>query len=78
MKRLLMYPALALVLCTGFYACSEDKEAPEAPEKGRIEKMTDEAAAVAVDRIQRPMERARSLDEMARQRVRGMDEAADE
>jgi len=76
MRRLLVYSASVLaVLCVGFSACSGKEEKSE---KGKIEKMTNEAADVIVDRIQKPMERARSVDEMARERVRGMDEASKE
>jgi len=74
MRRIVKSFALALaVFCIGLSACSKD-EAGE-PERGKIEEMTDQAAEVMVDTIQTPMERARSVDEMARERIRGMDGA---
>jgi len=68
------FAALLAVFCIGLSACSKE-EAGE-PERGKIEEMTDQAAGVMVDRIQTPIERARSADEMARERIKGMDGAA--
>jgi len=75
MRRLLMYSALAFaVCCIAFSACTKEEDGKS--EKARIEEMTDEAANVMVDRMKTPIERARSVDEMARERIKGMDEAS--
>jgi len=75
MRRLLMYCVLAFAVCgIAFSACSKEEDGKS--EKGRIEEMTDEAANVIVDRMKTPIERARSVDEMARERINGMDEAS--
>lgn len=74
MRRLLIYSALTFAVCgIAFSACSKEEHGKT--EKGRIEEMTDEAADVIVDRMKTPIERARSVDEMARERIKGMDEA---
>ena len=77
MKRLLMYFAIAvLVFCINFSACSKD-EGPKS-EKGKIEKMTDHAADIAVKKIRTPIDKARSVQEMEEERMRGLDEALKE
>jgi hypothetical protein len=74
MKRLLMYLAMALVVFSvGFAACSKKEEGE--PEKGRIEKMTDEVAHTAVKKIRTPMDQARSARAKEEDRARAMDEA---
>jgi len=59
-----------------FFACSKKEEAE--PEKGDIEKMTDEAADVIVNKIRTPMDRARSVKELEEDRAKAMDEAINE
>lgn len=74
MKKIVTYLAIALFLsCTIFFACSkkEDKE----PEKGKIEKMTDHAAEVIVEKIKTPIDRARSVKEQEKERMKGIDES---
>ena len=69
MKKIVTYLAIALFLsCTIFFACSkkEDKE----PEKGKIEKMTDHAAEVIVEKIKTPIDRARSVKEQEKERMK--------
>ena len=74
MRRLFMYSALTLaVFGIAFSACSKEEHGKS--EKGKIEEMTDEAANVIVDRMKTPIDRARSVDEMARERIKSMDEA---
>ncbi|MDY6989873.1 MAG: hypothetical protein SWQ30_17665 [Thermodesulfobacteriota bacterium] len=68
------FAALLALFCIGLSACSKDKGGE--PEKGAIKERTDRAAEVMVDRIKTPIESARSVDEMARDRIKGMDEAA--
>lgn len=77
MKKIVTYLAIALFLsCTIFFACSkkEDKE----PEKGKIEKMTDHAAEVIVEKIKTPIDRARSVKEQEKERMKGIDESLNE
>ena len=76
-KRLPMYFAMALlVFCINLSACSKD-EGPKS-EKGKIEKMTDHAADVVVEKIRTPIDKARSVQEMEEERMRGLDEALKE
>ena len=74
MKKFVTFLAIALFLsCTIFFACSkkEDKE----PEKGKIDKMTDHAAEVIVEKIKTPIDRARSVKEKEKERMKGIDES---
>ena len=74
MKKIVTFLAIAVFIsCTIFFACSkkEDKE----PEKGKIEKMTDHAAEVIVEKIKTPIDRARSVKEKEKERMKGIDES---
>ena len=53
---------------------NEDME----PEKGKIEKMTDRTADVIVEKIKTPIDRARSVKDMEKKRMRGIDETLKE
>jgi len=75
MKRLLIYLVMALVVFSiGFSACSKEEEEGE-PEKGAIEKMTDEVAHTAVKKIRTPIDQAHSARAVEEERVKAMDEA---
>ena len=75
MKRLLIYSALVLLIfCTSLSACSKEEEGE--PERGKIEKMTDEAADAIVTRIKTPINRAKATKEAEDARVRALDEEA--
>jgi hypothetical protein len=63
MKKFLT-AALCLFAALSFWACS----APEEEETGRIEQFTDEVARDATDAIQRPLDKARNVRELSRQR----------
>ena len=77
MKKIMTYLAIALFLsCTFFFACSKNEDVE--PEKGKIEKMTDHAAEVIVEKIKTPIERARSVKDMEKERVKGIDETLKE
>ena len=74
MKKIVTYLAIAMFFsCTIFFSCSkkEDKE----PKKGRIDKMTDHAAEVIVEKIKTPIDRARSVKEKEKERMKGIDES---
>ncbi len=74
MKKIVTYLSIALFFsCTIFFSCSkkEDKE----PKKGRIDKMTDHAAEVIVEKIKTPIDRARSVKEKEKERMKGIDES---
>jgi hypothetical protein len=58
-----------LVLTVG---CSKNAE-QQTEEKGRIEKMTDEAAETAVKKIRTPMDKARATQNLGNERVEEMD-----
>jgi hypothetical protein len=77
MKKIATYMTIALSLsCTVFFACSKDKDIE--PEKGRIEKMTDHAADVIVKKIKTPIERARAVKDMEKERMKDIDETLKE
>ena len=77
MRRLLTCALIGFsFVCFSFFACSKKEEAE--PEKGAIEKMTDEAADVIVNKIRTPMDRARSVKELEEDRAKAMDEAINE
>jgi predicted ATPase with chaperone activity len=77
MKRVMIYPAMVLlVFGINLSACSKD-EGPKS-EKGKIEKMTDHAADVVVEKIRTPIDKARSVQETEEERMRGLDEALKE
>ena len=77
MKRLMIYPAIALtVLVLCFSACSKGKDAE--PEKGKIKKMTDRAANVAVEKIRNPLDKARAVQKMEEERMKAADDSMEE
>jgi hypothetical protein len=75
MKKLLIYSVMVLfIFCMGLSACSKKEEGE--PEKGKIEKMTDDAADAIVTRIKTPINRAKATKEAEDARVRALDEEA--
>lgn len=75
MKRVLTCLTMALVVFSiGLSACSK-KEEEEEPEKGRIEKMTDEVAHTVVKKIKTPIDQAHSARAVEEERAKAMDEA---
>lgn len=77
MKKILLYSVTVLFLVsTAFIACSDNKEAE--PEKGTIEKMTDNAAKEMVNKIRGPIDKARSVKDQAEDKINEIDEAAKE
>jgi hypothetical protein len=74
MKKIGIVCFVGLALISGtFFACSSKKESAE--KKGAIEKMTDKTAKEIVDRIQAPLDKARSAAKKADDRMKEMDEA---
>jgi len=63
--------ALILVLSSG---CAKQEE-QQAEEKGRIEKMTDQAAETAVKKIRTPQDKARATQDMGDKRLEEMNKA---
>ena len=78
MRSLLAYLIMALVVFSvGLCACSKKKEEAE-PEKGAIEKMTDEVAHTAVKKIRTPIDQAHSAKAAEEERAKAMDKALQE
>ena len=76
MKRFVIYTALLLlVICPLISACSK-KDGEE--EKGAIDKMTDHAAEVAVEKIRKPIEQAEAARNLEEERVKEVDEVLEE
>ena len=74
MRSLLFCLVMALVVCSaGLCACSKKEEVE--PEKGAIEKMTDEVAHTAVKKIRTPIDQAHSAKAVEEERAKAMDEA---
>jgi len=77
MKKILIYPAIALFLLSIiFLACSKGEDVES--EKGKIERMTDHTADIIVEKIRTPIEKARSVRDMEEDRMRGIDETLKE
>ena len=77
LKNILLYSVIALILgSAAFFACSNNKEAET--EKGTIEKMTDNTAKEAVDRIRTPIEKAQSVKSQQEDRLNDMEETLKE
>jgi hypothetical protein len=73
MKKIVTCLTIVLSLsCAIFFACSKDKDIE--PEKGRIEKMTDRTADAIVKKIKTPIERARAVKDMEKERMEHIDE----
>ena len=69
MKGFLKYGAIALfACCMVFSACSKNEEVDR--KKGAIEKMTDHTAEVIGTKIRTPIDQARSVQGMARKRLK--------
>ncbi len=77
MKRLLICFAAALVvLSASFLGCSKDEGVEQ--DKGKIEKMTDHAADIAVEKIRTPIDQARSVKDSEESRMSGLDKTLKE
>ena len=77
MKRIMVYTVVGLVaLSLNLVACAKKEETE--PKKGKIEKMTDEAAEVIVKKIRTPMDRARTVKKMEIDRARDIDQRLEE
>ena len=74
MRRVVIYLVIALVVFCAYFSVCSKKEGVES-EKGKIEKMTDEAADAIVKKIRTPMDQARSAKETEEERARTLDEA---
>ena len=73
MKKFL--PCTMVVLLLGnpaIFACSQNEEAE--PEKGVIEKITDQAADEVTNRIRTPIEKARSAANQQEERMQAIDD----
>ena len=72
MKGFLKYGGIALVAwCMVFSACSNNEGLDS--NKGAIEKMTDHTADVIGTKIRTPIDQARSVQGMARERLKNTD-----
>ena len=76
MKKWLISFVLTLFLsCAGLFSCSDNNKAESEPQKGAIEKMTDQAAQKAINRIRTPLDKARSAANQEEDRMNDMDES---
>ena len=77
MKKMLFYCIIALFFgSTTLFACSNNQEAES--EKGRIEKMTEKTGKEIADKIQTPIEKARSVKNQQDDRSSAMEETLPE
>jgi hypothetical protein len=65
MKKILI-PALCFCVALGLAACSAPSETDE-EEKGNIEQFTDDVARDATNSIKRPLDKARGVQDIARE-----------
>jgi hypothetical protein len=74
MIKILAYCLIGVVLVSGaFYGCSDKKE--PVPEKGAIQKMTEETAKEAVKQIRTPIDKARSVAQQQEDKAKELDDA---
>lgn len=71
--KFFILPAVILLFFMAFAGCSKQDDEQAVEEKGRIEKMTDEAADQAVKKIRTPIEKARDTGNLGDQRMEEMD-----
>ncbi len=67
---------LAMLLCLFFCSCSGGNN-PD-PDKGSIEKLTEQAGKEAAEAIKKPIDKARNIDDLAQKRLRNLDQPADQ
>jgi hypothetical protein len=67
---------LAAILCFICSACSAGNNSDA--EKGKIEQFTEQVGKEAAEGIKKPIDKARKLDEMAKERVGRMEPAEDQ
>jgi hypothetical protein len=68
MKKFLI-PALCFCTALGFAACSAPGETDDG-EKGGIEQFTDDVARDATNTIKRPLDKARGVEDIAREHTK--------
>lgn len=74
MKKVLTYCLIGMTLLSvAFWGCADKKE--PGPEKGAIKKMTEETAWEAVNQIQTPIEKARSVAKQQEEKNKEVDDA---
>ena len=67
---------LLVLLCFTCSACSGGKNADS--EKGEIEQFTEQAGKEAAESIKKPINKARKIDELAKERVDSMEKAEEQ
>jgi hypothetical protein len=70
MKKIVL-PALVL-LCFICFGCSGSKDGEQ--EKGSIEKITEKTGQDAAEVLKKPVNKAKDIDKMARERVESLDQ----
>jgi len=74
MLKILSYCMIGMVMLSGvFWGCSDKKEL--GPEKGAIQKMTEETAKEAVQQIRTPIDKARSVVKQQEEKNKEVDDA---
>ena len=76
MKRFVIYAVLLLLVISLLISACSKKDAEE--EKGSIDRMTDHAAEVAVEKIRKPIEQAETAKKLEDERLKKVDEALEE
>jgi len=67
MKKLaVLIFAVSLCLCCGLAACAGGRD--EEPDKGAIKELTDNVAHEAADAIQKPINKAKKLQDLAKEK----------
>ena len=74
MLKILSYCLIGMVMLSGvFWGCSDKKE--PGPEKGAIQKMTEETAKEAAHQIRTPIDKARSVVKQQEEKNKEVDDA---
>ena len=74
-SRVFFFITILIFSLSFFIAGCSKQEEQQAEEKGRIEKMTDEAAEKAVSKIRTPKDKARSTRDLGDERLDAIDKA---
>lgn len=74
MKRVLVNLMIFMFLCSGaIWSCSKDKDTES--KKGAVEKMTEKMGKEIADKLQKPIENARSVKEKQEKRSKEIENA---
>lgn len=75
MNQMILFLMVAAILLAAGLSCT--KKQGDEEEKGGIEALTEQVGREAADEIKKPIEKARTVDALSRERVQEMDAVED-